>query len=226
MAKTAIYTAIFGTYDDLREQLVLTDVDYLCFTDSRDLQAAPPWQVVRINGLVAPGDACLHPRMRAKRFKCFPHHYLHTYDHTIWVDGAIDVVDPAFAEVVTGSINDSGMAVFAHPDRNCIYEEAAESVRMPKYDRAALIKQIRHYRSVGYPAQNGLYAGGVIGRATNSDLTEHICEDWWQEITRWSYQDQLSLPVVCWCAGITLGLIPGDLWTSPLIRHNPHHSRL
>jgi hypothetical protein len=36
-------------------------------------------------------------------------------------------------------------------------------------------------------------------------------EAWWEEMTRGSVRDQVSLPYVCWKAGLRWDVIPGKL---------------
>src|SRR5437879_1575817 len=78
-----------------------------------------------------------------------------------------------------------------------IYAEAEFSKTMPKYFDQPIAEQIESYRAEGYPARMGLIATGLIARSTAADLSA-IEEMWWDENLRWSYQDQLSLPVVLW----------------------------
>jgi hypothetical protein len=147
------------------------------------------------------------------------------YDYLIWIDGSAVVKRRDFVETVVSCIGASGWAMFSHPDRTCIYDEAEASVGMPKYASQPIMAQVDHYRGEGYPAGNALMAAGVIARdARRLDLAT-INEMWWRENLRWSYQDQLSLPVVLWRLGCRCDIIEGNLWRNSLVEWTTHKVR-
>jgi hypothetical protein len=185
--------------------------------------------------------ADLNPRMRAKWYKMHPHllfprgrpgwrenrrlrlvHPLRRYDYTIWIDGSIAPKSEHFARDLVGAVGASGIAVFKHPDRDCIYDEAKESVRWAKYNGLPIMQQVESYRAEGYPEHHGLMAAGVIVRRTGLASLARMDEAWWQENLRWTCQDQLSLPVVQWRLGLTNEWIPRHLWFNPWYDYIPH----
>jgi hypothetical protein len=231
--RVCVYTAIYGGYDDVHPpapQSVPTD--FFCYTD-----AAPAayglWRTIRDRRLPD-----LHPRTRAKWFKTHPHvlfprgrpplaaldpRFLwRRYDATIWIDGSIRVTSKDFARDLAGCLGPDGIACFRHPQRDCIYEEAEKSLRWAKYRSLPIREQVEHYRREGFPAHRGLMAGGVIVRATRAPHLPEIDEAWWQENLRWTWQDQLSLPVVLWRQNRKIAWIPGDLWKNPWFEWVPH----
>jgi hypothetical protein len=61
--RVAIYTAIFGDYDELKEFPVQDiDCDLICFSDGPQPRRHGAWRVARV-----PKDPTLHPRMQAAR---------------------------------------------------------------------------------------------------------------------------------------------------------------
>lgn len=237
--RVAIYTAIFGGYDRLKTQPQQTiDCDYFCFTDVKQL-SVEGWRQVHVAS-----EPNLHPRMQAKYYKILAHkifpagrldwRYLTwkerlrrvQYDAIIWLDGSIQINSRAFVEEFVHSIDQSGWAMFVHPERDCIYDEAEVSSSMPKYRDQQLRQQADAYRAEGYPANNGLFACGIIGRDPHSSVVKLVGEDWWRENTRWTYQDQISLPVVLWRRGLCCATVKLNLWDNPWLSYIPHVSSL
>ena len=239
MGRVCVYTAIFGNYDPLRE-VPKQDVpcDYVCFTDDPALVRPKQWRVVH-----APILPDLHPRMRSKFFKIL-HHKIFSrgrltygrswrerifggprYDHTVWIDGSIQVKSPAFVREFIEHVGDTGWSMFVHPDRNCVYAEAELSKSMPKYQQQPIDRQMEAYIAEGYPAENGLIASGLIARSTSADLAA-IESMWWDENQRWTYQDQLSLPVVLSRLGRSYDPVQKQLWANEWFDWIPHQSAL
>ena len=81
--KIAVYTAIFGAYDDpvpIRQPD--PDVDYLLFADSTVKAAPPPWQLRTVPAVFA------DPQRDARRLKALAHLFLpEEYTVSVWVDG-------------------------------------------------------------------------------------------------------------------------------------------
>jgi len=237
--RVCIYTAIYGNYDPLKAQPAQNvPTDFVCFTESRRLGPTRPWTIVYNNRL--PG---LHPRLRAKYFKILSHRifpngrpspaegfafclrrHFRRYDYLIWIDGSGQIKSSDFAARTVSQIGPSGWAMFSHPERNCIYDEMQVSATMPKYQKLPMAAQIDSYRAEGYPAANGLEACGVIVRAARRKDLSEINEMWWLEQLRWTYQDQLSLPVVLHRLGRGCDTLEGDLWRNDLIGWAPHEN--
>ncbi len=230
--RVAIFSAVFGKYDDLkpaRPQSVPTD--YYLFTDQSH-DEAKGWSIK----VGKPAEAPDHPRLQAKWFKLHPHRLFpngrrsrpplwRRYDYTIWVDASMLIESADFARDVTAFSGREGIATYRHPWRDCIYEEASASMQMTeKYGDQPIAEQVAAYRSEGFPEHAGLAACGVLVRNTQATHLPGIDEMWWREILQWTYQDQLSLPVVFWRAGRTFNEIPGDIYASPWFRY-VHHRR-
>jgi hypothetical protein len=173
------------------------------FTDDPDL-VAEGWQV-RVVSL--PG----HPRMAAKRFKLMPSVYVPEYEFRVWMGASHRLVSPTAVQESMGSLQ-NGMAMHKHPGRDCVYQEALASLPMEKYKREPISAQVRAYREQGHPEHWGLWACGTIASTPEADP---IFADWWREITTWSYQDQISLPVVCRRRGVRPGTFPHPQTPSP-----------
>lgn len=187
----AVYTAIYGGYDRLIDPVPQdVDVDWYCFTDDPGL-SSEVWKVVVEPGRF--GD----PRLDARWFKMQPHRCLPEHRWTIWVDGNIRIDSGRFVrESVT--VAGGGLAMFRHPQRDCVYAEARALARLGSGCPGGrlMAQQVEHYRAAGHPRRWGLWAGGVLVRDSSRPVLRELGEQWLAECERWTTRDQLSFPVV------------------------------
>lgn len=218
MSRAAVYTAIFGGYDTLRDQPVMPGFDMVCFTDDPSL-TSDQWRVE----VVRPKQR--HPRMSAKWFKTNPHKALPRHEHTVWIDAGIQVQRPDFAALVLGAATDTGLSLVRHPVRDRVVDEARFCVDLPKYHGQPMLEQVEHYRSKGFPDESGLWAGGIIGRDSRP-VVRTLGRRWWRENRRWTWQDQLSLPYLLWRLDLAPGAVPFALGDIEHLRMVAHASEL
>ena len=215
--KIAIYTSIFGGYDDLiDEQYQMDGVDYICFTD-RGLESKT-WKVIKSTPIYN------DPNRNAKKYKILPHRYLKDYDYSIWIDGNIKVISD-----IRALCNGDSYKVYDHMQvfdkRNCIYDEAQailnfgkiNSERTPergiknwKDNPKLIVDQMNRYISEGYPKNNGLATNPIIVRNHNDSDVIAVMEDWWSEIKYNSKRDQLSFNYIVWKNQFNFVYLQGD----------------
>lgn len=201
----AVYTCVTDSYDQLKPHPYIPGVDWIAFTDGG--LAVEGWDTRACR--FSPKE----PRLRAKWHKVFPSKVVPDYETTIWIDGSVEITSPDFVELACSRLADSPIAMFSHPERSCIYDEAVASLDFKKYDLTPVLKQAAYYWDLSHPRHWGLWAGGIIARRKVPPM-ERLMGGWWTEIKRWGIQDQISLPYVLRQHGIWPGLIPGDLWAN------------
>ncbi len=186
--KITIYTTIFGDYTPLKPTVPQNvNVDWICITDNK-LIKNPGWQVRQVQR----PSRTLHPRYRAKWWKLHPWEVADGI--TIFIDGSIQVKSDMFAEHCIRNLQSDDLLLYKHMYRGNIQEEVTESMNLKKYKGAPLAEQVNSYLKAGYQ-DNCLYAGGIMVRRDTEQMRA-IMRDWWAENIAWTYQDQLSLPVV------------------------------
>jgi hypothetical protein len=189
--KLVVYTSITGNYDDLKEPLFrCPDIDYVCFTNNRSIKS-DIWNVEYIS------SETLDNMHLAKRVKLFPHEYLSGFNTSVWVDGKFQIKSD-IRKYISKYERTEPILCFPHFSRACIYEEAGCCVLNRIGNKKDIIHQIAFYEREGYPVDNGLYEMGCIVRNHNDDEVIKIMEEWWKEIEKFSYRDQISFPYVCW----------------------------
>lgn len=204
VARAVVVTASYGGTDTLLHPQAPQDipVDWICFTDQPDLEAPPPWKVIH-----AP-PRFDHPCLAAKVHKTTP---AVDCPDVVWIDASMEVTSQSFVRQALAARHD-GVAVFAHPRRRCIYTEAQASLGAEgqggKYASQPLLEQVAHYRTQGHPERAGLYACGTVAWDLSDPRAVELGRRWLAECERWSWQDQLSFPVICRRLGITPGVFP------------------
>jgi len=231
--RVAVYTTIFNDYSCLYpvpKQSV--DADYYCITDEKAIEYGTafgtpengePWRILSVSY----PNANLHPRMRAKFFKIFPGELaqLSNYDTVIYIDGSIQITSPDFVRFMIDSLKDGEMALYAHPQRDCIYDEAEHSRDLIKYKSQNLEAQIQAYEQF-HEKHSGLWACGVMIRKIHAPAVKAVMNAWWWENVKWTYQDQISFPVVCYLLHFLPRTIPGNQYRNPFFKINWHDDSL
>lgn len=229
-----LYTAIFGGYDTLKQPKSQdASCDFVCFTDQKMPPRVGAWRVIHVKT----GHE-VHPRTQAKQFKILSHRVFpggrlalryapwsrrRRVDLSIWVDASLQIKSATFVTDMRNRLGDGHWAMFVHPDRDCIYDEALVSMTMRKYRDLPIRPQMETYRSV-VPPHSGLYACTVIVRREPSgERLERAHELWWNENITWTYQDQLSLPFVLRHVGgcDPVGIVE-SLWRNQWFDFLPH----
>jgi len=223
--KIAVYTTIFGGYDRLLavpKQNI--PANFFCITDApseiieKDFKNTDEsWKIIKA---IQPRTD-LHPRMRAKWYKIFPWeiNQLNEYDIIIFLDGCIQINSAFFVEFCIQNLK-TDIALFAHPERNCIYDEVKASEIMVKYRNEAIHEQAEYYKSF-HPAGAGLYACTVIVRKPTTRVRA-LMMSWWHENIKFTWQDQLSLPVICRVHRIKPDILPGNLYDNAYFKRIHH----
>jgi hypothetical protein len=209
-----VYTAIIGPYDDLRDPIVGAGAcRYVCFTDQPFVSAR--WDVR------PPAFADQDPRRCAKRHKIFPHLIFPGWEYSLWVDGQFRVVAPP--ETLIGRcLSDHDVALFRHPERDCVYHEGAVCSARRLDDPAKIRRHMAAYRAEGYPPHSGLVASGVILRR-HTDACAALSDSWWPEIQRFdSRRDQLSFNHASRSTGVGYAGLPGACFVNDYFTCHPH----
>ena len=146
-------------------------------------------------------------RRDAKVYKVLPFAFLPDYDYYFWIDST-HTLQANPQEVIDKYLTNSDIAVFKHPQRNCIYIEG-EFVKQIKFDHPNLLEdQLEFYKDMCYPKNNGLYELPVRVQR-NTKLTQQMGWMWWEQICMFSSRDQISFPFVCHQLGIKPSILPG-----------------
>lgn len=214
-----VYTCLFGYSELLSDKNYRNDgmTDFICFTDDRKLRSKT-WKFVYVDG------EAMDPVRVAKMVKILAHRFVGGYEASLYVNNTVELVSPVSAIFAYLGEDGPPMVCFRHPERSCIYKEAALVAERGYDDAGTIGEQMAHYRSLGHPEDAGLIFGGVLLRRHNDARLQVVMERWFDQVRKYSYRDQLSFNVVARQLGFAPAHFPGaaedgKLVLSPVVRN-------
>ena len=145
--------------------------------------------------LVMTDDLLKDPRRSARMHKCLTPDF-ERYEYSLWIDGNTSLKVPV-EMLIERHLKDADIAVFKHPLRNCIYDEADACRTLGLDDDEVIMRQMLRYAREGYPTNNGLAATTYVLRRHTAKI-EAFNSLWWAEICKGSRRDQLSFDYAAW----------------------------
>jgi hypothetical protein len=210
--RRVVYTAIFGGYEVLDDPGPIPEGwARICFTDGQD---HPAWRVVRTTPALA------DPWRSIKILKLLPHRVFPNAECSLWIDGNFSVRCD-LDELVSTYLRDADVAVHAHPDRDCAYDEALLCMALKRDVPGTMHAQMLRYAFEGFPRHAGLTANGVLLRR-HTDAVRALNELWLREVEGGSRRDQLSFTYAAWRLGVRYAVFDSHLWNGPLFANRPH----
>jgi hypothetical protein len=196
-----VVTAVTGGKDDLRHDQNKGSAKWLAFTEHQF--SSKTWEHRPVH------DRFKSERRNSRIHKMLIHQYVDT-KYSIWMDANLKLlITPE--EVVERYLQDSDIAVFKHPNRDCLYDEAIICAKNRLDDPEVIIEQVKGYEDSGYGKHRGLAECSFIIRRHNA-RTEAFNNAWWAEYCRHSVRDQISFPYAINKAGIEVHYIDQP-WT-------------
>jgi hypothetical protein len=184
-----VYTCLFGYSEQFGDYSYEDEsVDYVCFTDDPDLRSSH-WDIRLIK------HGLLDSHRLAKLFKHLPHRYFPEYERSLYIDNTVRLKKSP-SQIF--DIFHDDLSLLKHQDRDCVYDEAAEVIKLQFDDPIIINRQMDFYRSLGYPRHNGLNACTLLVRNHHSPALAALNETWHTQVLRYSKRDQLSWNVCAW----------------------------
>ncbi len=207
-----VYTVITGKYDTLQDTIWPST----CLTDKKQAPVKGWTQVVF---KPEPAD---NLRRASRKPKMMPRLYFNS-EYTLYMDGNVRLISDPRA-LVKKYLKHHDMALFPHPERNSIYQEAERLIQLRhKADPEKVKRQIAYYKKVGFPRRFGLTACWVILRR-NTHEVQRLGKEWWKIYNQFTCRDQLSFDFVRWLTSMKYCSLPGNLFkkTSKHFRRRKH----
>lgn len=190
-----VYTCVTGGYDDVSAPAeVDPSVNYVCFSDQPD-RAIKGWEMRAVpiewgGGAKANRYAKMHPHL------LFPGH-----EKSVYVDGNIEVIS-GIRTLMDAALAHEPIALYEHPFRKSIFDEAEECVAIGFDWRWRIMSQMRRYEQAGFPEAFGLYECNVLFRRHHDNRVIQLMDFWWNEYSNGVKRDQLSFPYLAWRIGL------------------------
>ena len=214
-----VYTTLFGSFDELKPIEAIPGIDFLCFTDSSD--SVKGWTTVLVE------DRCDDANLSAKEYKVLPHRFLTKYRYSLYVDASFFFFGD-LANFIGRWLYGRRFVMFRHAERNDAYDEAEAVLCNFRHEPKAVVDQMAHYEHKGLPHGAGLAEAGFIWREHGNPDISRLMETWWEQITRFTKRDQLSLCFLMWETGSRPELLPssiGNIRMNTLFCNLPHKTR-
>jgi GT2 family glycosyltransferase len=213
-APCIVYTAITGQRDTLKEPMfVPPGWRFVCFSDDTNLQS-PIWEIWPLAWTSPDGD----PRRTARWHKINTHKLFSDDPISIWTDASVRVTTDWRG--LLWHLGSFGMTSYKHYQRDCLYAEAQECIRLGLDEPNLILQQVTGYRKDGYPEHNGLLETTILLRRHLVPEMVRFAELWWGELSRGSKRDQISVNYVAWRLGLQYGIVQDTLRSSAwFVRH-------
>jgi uncharacterized coiled-coil protein SlyX len=207
--RRAVYRALVGGYETLREEEVARDssVPFICFTDDPTL-TSDTWEIVHVERRLANDTT-----RSARALKILGHPALDAFDETLWIDNTV-ALRAAPDELFDLWLGDADVAAPLHSFRASVLAEAEVVIDTGLDDFARVYEQLAHYLAVdrGALEANPHWTGMLARRRTPA--TTRAMQSWWEDVLRYSRRDQLSFVPVMRAHAVRLHSVPLDSYES------------
>jgi hypothetical protein len=222
--KICLYTCIFGDYENLNNHIKFDNLDYILFTDNKELKS-DLWKIIYIENTEK-----VPPAIFYKKIKSFPNIYLSEYDLTIWLDANFIIKNDIFLDYILDNFKDNKILLYKHYcmagfHRDCAYTEGEYSKTIPKYKNEKIDEQLNNYKNDVFPEHFGLFQSGFLLRNNRDEEVINFNTLWYDEIIKYSVktpQCQISLPYVLWKTKIKFNTLKGIMWDFNIFTINNH----
>lgn len=195
-----VYSVLVGGYEPIRPPEVMDpNVRYILFTDNSAL-IVDHWEIVYFDTLG------LSPRRASRLPKLLPHHYLPDHDVSIYLDASLSLRVSDVSEMTKGWLQNYDIAAYPHFERDCIFDEIEECLRLGKSDPTLTGVFYERLKKEQFPRNWGLLENAFLVRR-NTPMMRRINELWCTEYMAGAERDQFSLMYILWRASIPYSVI-------------------
>lgn len=189
------YKCVVGKYDRVEPAPTGVDAEFICFSDDPHIDAQG-WQVRPLP------EGCPKDGLLANRYvKMHPHLMFPDADASVYLDGNV-TPKPSAVAYCHEVLSRSNFAVYRHPLRDRITDEAVVCSKLG-YDWAWRFKrQCQRYKRKGFKDASGLFECNVIIRHHQHASVKRFCEAWWKALLTGVPRDQISFPYLLDTVGV------------------------
>jgi len=205
--KIAVISANLGSFEKPTHHVEQsTPADYFLFNDEN----FPP----RFNAMT--------PRLQARLVKMFMYQMKPGYHYYIWIDSSCILSHKDSIQWFMNHLEGANMAVFKHPHRNTIGEEAKyikhrldikTSYITSRYENEILDDQMSEINEPGLP----LYATTAFIMRNTYDM-HTLMKEWWYGTSRYHIVDQIWLPYAIKKTYCKVNVIPDNFMKCDYIK--------
>lgn len=153
-----------------------------------------------------PGPAQGLSQFFANRYcKFFPHRLFPEARTSVYVDGNILLLDDLRPLIDAFEASGADIALFPHPTRRTVRDELEAGIAFGKLAgpaAAAARRRVADYAALLPEDAPFLFANAILFRRHDSAALADCMDIWWEETTRHTVRDQISLPYALRASGV------------------------
>lgn len=199
MSNITVLTSITVGKDDLMEDQARGDALWIAYTDVPE--ESKTWHTHESY------ERFQSPRRNSRVPKMLSHKFTET-EYSIWIDGNLKLLK-TLEEIVATYLKDHDIALFKHPDRDCLYDEGIVCAVNKLDDPEVIKRQLAAYEREGYATHKGLCECNFIVRRHTPKI-KALNEKWFAEYSTYSARDQISFMYAVDQVGVRLNVIEGS----------------
>ena len=206
MNKTIIYTVITGNYDTIKQPHVVEEgVEYVLFTNNREIKDAGVWKVVQISSEQCQGRTERENNvLLSRKVKMLPHKYLpDDAEWSIYIDADMLIKGP-LTRLLKDLREETLFAACRHSYCGSVREEIEDLVAKGMVDATQIENQWQRYAEWGFEDNLGISENGLLIRRHNDTRVAQLMELWWEEYQNGCLRDQVSLMPCMYCTDFML----------------------
>lgn len=209
--RTILYSVVVGEHEPVKPiENKDPSVKYILFTDNHGLRVEG-WEVLPIE------TKSLSPRRASRIPKLLPHMYLPEHEISIYIDSTLAPASADLSKLALDALSEADIAAYPHFQRNCVYEEIEECLRLGKADPLRSREFADRLHREKFPMRWGLLENAFLIRR-NTPLIRWVNELWFREYITGPERDQFSLMYVLWRAKVPYACLSDALD----FRKSPH----
>ena len=192
---TIIYTVITGSYDSIKQPLVVEEgVEYVLFTNNPEIKDAGVWKVVQISSEEWPGRTARENNiLLSRKVKMLLHNYLtEGAEWSIYIDADMVTKRP-LTELLNNLHSKTLFAACRHSYCGSVREEIEDLVAKGMVDVTQIENQWQRYAEWGFKDNMGISENGLLIRKHNNQHVQRLMQLWWSEYQQGCLRDQVSL---------------------------------
>jgi len=216
--KIAVYTSIFGNYEQIIEPEIKPDnVDYYIITDC-SVKPNSRWKKIDFDF-----PSGLNASQKNRYVKMHPHLLFPEYRYSIYVDGSAYILSDLTPLI--HRINKYGFAMHMHSARNDLYDEMLVAKYTKRISSHCYNDYLEFLKNENMPRHFGLVECGIIARDHENLLCKKIMEEWWNQYLTRINRDQICLAYVLYKNNIApkdIGTLGLNIFKSALYKFVGH----
>ena len=190
-----IYTVITGAYDSIKQPRVIeAGVEYVLFTNDREIRDAGVWKVVQIPSEEWPGrTARENDILLSRKVKMLPHLFLpERAEWSIYIDADMAIKRP-LTELLNNLHSKTLFAACRHSYCKNVEEEIEDLLSQNMVQPEQVKEQWQKYVEWGFRDDLGISENGLLIRKHNNQHVQSLMQLWWKEYQQGCLRDQVSL---------------------------------